>query len=134
MPSRKDINNNDMNQIMRGARNTNPFVSTPQTKQHGGARDDSSSPPNAKKRHTLTPGNATTATNLEAFLQDQLIELRNLYPALNDRLRQTVVFTHGDNNDETLGYDDDDIPLVIKTLDEEQLLSQTEKDTITAKI
>ena len=84
-----------------------------------------------RKPIVLLPPTSTVSTNLETWMQYIIIDIRSTMPALADRLRNKSTFTQ--NGKEYQAYDDDDIPIESKTVEEESSMSQIERDNLKLK-
>ena len=110
--------------MMRGSRNAVRYV--PSTSSTGVEETVKIETPQVRRKPIiLLP---PTSTNLETWIQFIIIEIRSTMPALSDRLRNKSTFTQ--NGKEYQAYDDDDVPIVSKTVEEESQMSQIERDNL----
>ena len=101
-----------LNNMLRGNRNSIRFTPTDEAPMQMDTPQQT-----RRKPIVLLPPTSTLSTNLQTWLQYIIIEIRSTMPALADRLRNKTTFTQ--NNKEYQAFDDDDVEIVSKTVEED---------------
>ena len=103
-----------LNNMLRGNRNSIPYTPRYTTLEASTPMDTTKQ--TGVKPIILMPSTSTLSTNLETWNQYIIITIRSAMPALADRLRNKSTFTASGKDHQA--FDDDDVPIVSKTVEE----------------